>query len=285
MGKTRKNVITLVLVPLFFIGMVQAARAYTDFIDQFSVTKNGSTLFTDPFNNGSPPPSAPNFVDGTAASYAMTGTMGPEVNNPTGGPGQLTLDSSGAILKSTAVGSPLLVQSATLLTGISSASSHELTSSDTFSTTGVFNLVIPTTPQSAYGVIFSDGTSTYQPDAWVLMAVARIPSNQLVIELIRQNFQAGTLTVIASTPLDTSHTGEIALTLTKASAADAITGSFTYLDNGTTGTFSNTTSIFGIENYAQAQFQAFAAVPEPSAILFLVPGLVGLAAVRRRLKK
>jgi hypothetical protein len=248
--------------------------------------KDGSTLFTDLFNDGIPPQmGAPNFADGTAASYHMSGAMGPEVNNPTGGPGQLTMNSSGAILTTTAVGTSSLLQEAVLNTGIS-ANSHELTSSDTFSVTGVFNLVVPTSPESGYGIVLTDKTTTSAPDAWVSMQVARNASDQLVIDLLRQNFQAGTFTVIGFTPLDTSHTDEIALTLTYA-GSDGVTGSFYYIDPTVTGssTTLGTTNIFDVKNFTEAGFEAFAAVPEPSAMLFLVPGLVGLAAVRRRLKK
>ncbi len=293
MGRPRKNVITLVLVPLLFVGMAQAARAYTDFIDQFSVTKNSSLLFTDSFNDGAPPPSAPNFVGGNSASYVMRGTMGPETNNPTGGPGKLTIDSSGAIIDPAAPGVAFFHQAATLLTDVDPTNTTlGLKSGDTFSTTGVFDLVVPTSLRNGYGVFLTDGTATNDQDDYVEMSVVRNASNQLVISLAHQDFVAGTQTFIASTPLNTEH-DEIALTLTRGStSSNAITGSFAYIDGGVPGsvtTFANTTNIFSDENFTRAGFEAFlivpTAVPEPSAILFLVPGLVGLGAVRRRLKK
>ena len=152
--------ITLVLVLLLFMGMAQAARAqtYTDYIDQFSVTRNGSAFFTDPFNEGNPPPSAPTLLNGTPISYLVNGTMGPETDNPTG-PGKLTINSSGAIVGSTALGVPLLVQVATLQTNVDPTNTTlGLKSNDTFSVTGVFDLVVPppTTFLSGYGVFLTD---------------------------------------------------------------------------------------------------------------------------------
>jgi hypothetical protein len=123
------------------------------------------------------------------------------------------------------------------------------------------------------------------------MNVTRNPFNQLVIQLAQQNFVSDTLTIIESTPLVTSPSyNQIALTLARGDlSSDAVTGSFYYLDSGvmvgSVTTFADTASVFSNEDFTQAGFAAYAAVPEPSAMLFLVPGLVALVGVRRRLKK
>src|ERR1700733_6365091 len=44
-------------------------------LDQFSITRNGAAFFTDNFGDGIPPPSAPNFASGAAASYGIQGTI------------------------------------------------------------------------------------------------------------------------------------------------------------------------------------------------------------------
>lgn len=44
-------------------------------IDQFSVVRNGATVFNDTFPDGAPPPSAPSFVSGAPASYSVFGTV------------------------------------------------------------------------------------------------------------------------------------------------------------------------------------------------------------------
>src|SRR5215470_11664855 len=46
-------------------------------LDRFSITRNGAAFFTDNFNDGIPPPSAPNFLfnPNIAASYGIQGTI------------------------------------------------------------------------------------------------------------------------------------------------------------------------------------------------------------------
>ena len=54
-----------------------AAGAHASFIaaiDELVVARNGVTIFTDPFSDGTPPPSAPPFAGGNPASYAVLGT-------------------------------------------------------------------------------------------------------------------------------------------------------------------------------------------------------------------
>ena len=44
-------------------------------LDQFSITRSGAAFFTDNFSDGIPPPSAPSFASGAAASYGVQGTI------------------------------------------------------------------------------------------------------------------------------------------------------------------------------------------------------------------
>lgn len=69
-------------------SLAAPGHAYTYSVDEFSVTRNGALIFDDPFSDGGPPPSAPNFVGGIPATYGMLGSLGPEAA------GKLTLQSS-----------------------------------------------------------------------------------------------------------------------------------------------------------------------------------------------
>ncbi len=285
-----KNRLTVTAFLMFFLvmGMVQTAQAYTFAIDSFSVTKNGSLLFTDPFNNNNPPPSAPNFTNGTPASYFVDGTMGPENS---GNPGKLTLDSSGAVPLTVPTGDLFIHQRAILLTNIDPTNlTLGLKSNDTFSVTGVFDLIIPSKLREGYDVMFNDGTPTHTPDDIAMMRVIRTQTNLLMVQLAHLDFVAGTVTVIDQIPLDTAHE-QIALTLTRAdTSTDAITGSFYYIDGGIAGltlAFGNTMDIFHGENFTRAEFEAFTPVevPEPGTMLLLGSGLIGLWGARRKFKK
>jgi len=82
------------------------AFAYTVFLDGLVVTRNGSAFFTDSFNDGLPPPSAP---DGR--QYITTGGFGPET-----GDGKLTLDSADAVCGTSVFGNDRCMQRAILQT-------------------------------------------------------------------------------------------------------------------------------------------------------------------------
>ncbi len=50
-----KVLIAALLLSTFITGMVQTAHAYTFYIDDFSVSENGSVIFDDTFSDGTPP--------------------------------------------------------------------------------------------------------------------------------------------------------------------------------------------------------------------------------------
>jgi hypothetical protein len=58
-----------------------------------------------------------------------------------------------------------------------------------------------------------------------------------------------------------------------------------WLRESRASTFTHTTQIFGDENFTRVEFRASTLVPVLATRLLLAPGLVGLAAIRRRFKE
>lgn len=278
MAIKNKLIVTALLMSFLIMGMVQTAHAYTFYIDEFSIIKNGNLMFTDSFNDGFPPPSSPDLP--TPRGYGMVGTMGPETG------GKLTLDSSGGVPTNIPTGDWFFLQRARLQTNIDPNDTvNGLKSNHTFSVTGVFDLIPPSVPLEGYGVRFNDGNPAYNGNDIAFMRVSRTASSELMIQLQHLDMDGHSITTIEETPLDTNH-DQIALMLTKADAGSmAITASYAYIDGGiwgTTNTFTNTMDIFYGENFTRAEFSASTPVPEPATMLLLGSGLIALAGYGRK---
>jgi hypothetical protein len=210
--------------------------------------------------------------------------MGPENS---GNPGKLTLDSSGAVPLTVPTGDLFIHQRAILLTNIDPTNlTLGLKSNDTFSVTGVFDLIIPSELREGYDVMFNDGTPNNTPNDIAMMRVFRTPSNTLEIQLAHLDFVGHTVGIIDSIVLAPNH-DTISLRLEKKdSISKTITGSYAY-DNGNFIEFDNTMDIFNGETFTRAEFEAFtpAPVPEPGTMLLLGSGLLGLWGFRKKLKK
>src|SRR3972149_6096899 len=72
-------------------GTVTLSADYLFRMDELNIVKFGSLVINDPFSDGNPPPSAPNFANGTPASYFL---KAPGVFSETDG--KLIMDGSAA---------------------------------------------------------------------------------------------------------------------------------------------------------------------------------------------
>jgi hypothetical protein len=83
-------------------------------LDSLAITRNGALFFSDAFGDGVAPPSAPNFANGTPASYSVQGTL-EEANS------RVTFNAAGASLTPVSATVPFTYERALLLTNIDPA--------------------------------------------------------------------------------------------------------------------------------------------------------------------
>jgi hypothetical protein len=285
----RKNLVRR--IPFWFIAIAAvcwsiASHAFVVSIDDFSVVRNGTTLFHDGFGDGVPPPSGPNG----AATY---GVLGPFPGNAESG-GRLLLDSANGVSTFNAIEQARIEQRARLLTNIDPTNLNlGLKSDDTLSLTGIFSLTTPSglfNPQ--YSIRFNDFTAG-APHQLVQLQVRLHSTTGLAdIRYILQDFDANTITVLGSAlfapPVGAD---EILLNINRPDTAnDNAFGSFDYLAAGLSvgggATFVTPAHMFQVENFVRAEFNVSDAIPEPESYAMLLAGLGLLGFVaRRRIQK
>lgn len=253
-------------------------------IDEFRITRgNGDLVFVDTFGNGIAPPTAPNFANGNAASYFVTGAPGTESG------GKYAYDTADGVLVN-AVSRPgqNLAADTRLNTNVTSLTAFtSLNISSTFIVTGLFDLSSPNILREGYGLRLSDGglatTGSNQNDRLDLF-VRRTASNDLAIQFRRADVLNDVITTYGSSVLDPLH-DQIVLYLSKLDAnSKAITASFAYVDGGIVGAttvFGTTADIFNGENYTRASFRATTPVPAPPTVFLALLGLVAMGFARR----
>lgn len=255
-----------------------SVHAYVFHVDRFSVEKNSSTLFTDNFDDGNPPPDAPTL------SYVVTGSMGPETG------GKLTLDSSGAVPVVLPLGNAMLIQSAILTTNIDPANTDAgLKADDIFAVKGLFDLTLPdvTRANESYGINLTDRALGLNIPGDDIVGIRVININgDLKIQFFETSFLAGTFTPVSAVPLDVNH-DQILFELSRSDpSTNAVTAAFAYFDGGVMvgdmQSMPGSADIFNTQNWTRAQFVSRTAVPVPAAVWLFSSGLIGLAALARR---
>ena len=299
----------VVLAAIFTLGFLTAASADVVNIDNFAVTRDGTTIFSDSFGagmtlaGGSPPgkllASGMNFSNTTTpASYLVLGTV-----TETGNKGILDTALGPALFFGPPFSATAKLNDADLQTG-PPTSPFSLTPNDAFATTALFDLTVPQTLGGFYQVELSNRVAENMGNGDVISVQVQncasgVPvvvcgsATAPVIVLKDANFATNTFTTIAQTPLDTSNQ-QILLELSHPTPGiPDVNGSFAYVNGGVPGsleTLGDYTGLFqgpGGLNYTQAGFLqlAFTTVPEPSSLTLLassIPSVLGLMWLRRR---
>lgn len=264
------------------LGSVEASADVFK-VDAFSVSRNGSKIFSDNFGAGTtllPPSTASgvNFTDNNApGTYFVNGTI-PEVGN------QALLNPANG----TSNGTSSLIFVA-LDTG-GATSSHVLGPTQTFSATATFDLTVPA-HIGGYDVFLSNRVTAGGTGETDLLRTEKVSFGDFVV-LLQFTFVNNTLTtqkVVQAAFLDPAHQ-QIQTTLFY-NGANSVTASFDYIDGGVPGattTFANTAQFFTAaegNNFAVPGFEAFQAVAEPGSLTVLAIGVIGLVAARRQRKR
>lgn len=260
-------------------------------IEEFTVTRNGTTLFSDSFSDGLAPPSAPNFAGGGAANYFVLGTI--PVTAESGG--LLQLDTANGVSTVNSLGIGRLETRVRLATNIDDANlAAGLKVDDTLAVAGIFSLSMPTGvlfPQ--YSVRFTDAAVGEVHQAVQMQVVFDTTTGLTRLRYIIQDFDADTLIVLGSELLDAPLGADgILLGIDRLSATGGdFFGSYAYVTDGIVGarsTFALGVQMFQGENFVRAEFNVsdgfIAAVPEPStiALMLCALGVLGVVTSRRR---
>ena len=288
-----RNIFALsaLLLASFFSSSAFAATFKIDAFEIGRCSTSGcdpttNVFFADEFNAGGPPPNAPNFTSGNAATYFVNGSFpgGSEAGN------KLTLNTANGIAGPNASGAIFNTISARLLSDTDPTQLNlGLKAGSTFSVFGLFDLPSTFQPNSGFDIRFFERNSS-STVRQVQMRVGR-DSGSPFVRFQVQDFLSGTLSQLGQFDLDLAGTpDQIGLEMVYRPGT-GVTGRFGYLSGGdlvgTPTSFTTPTPLFLLSSAVTAGFAASeaAVIPVPSAALLLMPGvlvLIGLARSNRK---
>jgi VCBS repeat-containing protein len=195
-------------------------------LDNFRVVKNGVVAFNDAFDDGNPPPSAPNFANGSPASYSAASVSG-----------TLT-ESGGRAVMDGGLGVPFAIGSGTghfpqLITDTSTNLAPGLKIDDNLMVEGLFDLFVPDDRGEGYGIRLTDHVSGHPGDDAIQLAILRGADGVLRVGLSELDFRADTVTSLGGTFFNPApQADQVLLRLTHAANTGVVTGSLDLLAGG-----------------------------------------------------
>jgi len=264
------------------------------YIDEFRVTRGTNlSYFFDDFGDGLEPPSVPagSFNCPTAPNcYVLSGTF--NADDETGG--KLRMDSALGGDAESALGTPRIFQRAQLIT----SRSDDLADIDAglkqhrvFTSSAVFDLVLPGPGEQMQIRLTDPHINAADPGHrtdFLSLAVRRslLAGAQPELRFFEQNYDAGTITEIDTTPLNTALGADQIRLVLAHTVADSteVFASWQYLQGGSVvgnGSFATPGNIFDGETWTRADFSVSAPIPEPEAYALMLVG-IGLLAWRLR---
>ncbi len=233
------------------------AQAFDFAIGNFTVLRDGSTLFTDSFVETTPP-AAPKFNNGNTASYTLpAGSFSPAVN------GKLHLNSAAATISpavSTKLGVAAHLNSNTdpANTAIGLKPGHSLEVS------GTWDAIAPADAKETYFIELSDWQNK-TCDACIRVGVMKNADGTVEIQFWRNliaNDEIKERVVLGKAAFSPGDNQQIRFRLKKVSpTTNEVRASYAYVKDGVVGTeveLDGQTDVFAARGYAIAAFKAFA---------------------------
>ena len=248
--------LTLAMLLLSSLGAIEV-HAFDFAISNFTVLRDGSTLFTDSFSDTTPPV-APKFNNGNTASYTLpAGSFSPAVN------GKLHLNSAAATI-SPAVSTKLGVAAHLNSNTDPANTTIGLKPGYSLEVSGIWDAIAPADAKETYFIELSDWQNK-TCDACIRVGVVKNADGTVEIQFWRNLIADDEIkdrVVLGKAAFSPGDNQQIRLRLKKVSpTTNEVRASYAYVKDGVVGTeveLGGQTDVFTVRGYAIAAFKAFA---------------------------